>query len=155
VHALSDMVKARLMEPIVALTLEDAEPILAQVPLALVVCASQLIDGTYRDVLQTLAREKRTVPLLVVSLMSRDEECEAARRLGAADCVPRPLTCQEVQTVLNKVFKLTWAHRDLSRHGTSYLCLGNSDLAGFVAYSGRVFLGDVRCKSKIGRGQTS
>jgi DNA-binding NtrC family response regulator len=94
------------VQPIAAVTLQDAEPILAQVPLALVVCASQLIDGTYRDVLQTLAREKRTVPVLVVSLMPGCEECEDAERLGAAGCVPRPLTYEEVQTVVDKAFEV-------------------------------------------------
>lgn len=110
-YAFRNVLHASLMEPIVAVTLQDAEPILAQVPLALVICASQLIDGTYRDVLQSLAREKRTVPVLVVSLMSRNEECEEAKRLGAVDCVPRPLTNGEVRSVVDKVLELTCCAR--------------------------------------------
>ena len=109
-HAFGDVLKGKLLAPIVALTLQDAEPILAQTPLAAVVCASQLIDGTYRDVLQILARERRTIPVIVVSLMSRDEECEEAKRLGATDCFPRPLTFREVLILVEKAFEIM-SHR--------------------------------------------
>ena len=128
-HTFGDVLRGKPLEPIVAVTLQDAEPILAETPLALVVCASQLIDGTYRDVLHILARAKRTVPVIVVALTSRDEECEEAMRLGAADCVPRPLTSGEVLTVVEKAFEVM-SHGECT--GSAGACLGDSRAANPV-----------------------
>ena len=110
-HTFHEVLRAKLLSPLMAGTLQDAEPILAHAPLALVVCASELIDGSYRDVLHILKREGRTVPVLVVSLMAREDECEEARRLGAADCMPRPLTHDEVQAVTAKAFEVISRNR--------------------------------------------
>jgi CheY-like chemotaxis protein len=105
-HAFGEAFKASLPEPISAFTLQDAGTILAQAPLALVICASQLLDGSYRDVLRILARERRRIPVMVVSLTSREEECKEAKRLGAMDCVPRPLTPEDVQIVVEKALEV-------------------------------------------------
>jgi DNA-binding NtrC family response regulator len=105
-YTFDEVLHAKLLSPLLAGTLQDAEPILASAPLALVVCASELIDGSYRDVLKILKREQRNVPVLVVSLMASEHECEEARRLGAADCMPRPLTHDEVQIVTDRAFEV-------------------------------------------------
>jgi len=105
-YTFDEVLHAKLLSPLMAGTLQDAEPLLVRAPLAVVVCASELIDGTYRDVLQILQREERNVPVLVVSLMASERECEEARRLGAADCMPRPLTHDEVQIVTERAFEV-------------------------------------------------
>ena len=105
-HEFHEVLLAKLLFPITAVTLQQAEPILIGTHLALVICASELIDGSYRDVLRILRREGREVPVLVVSLLARKEECEEARRLGAADCLPRPLTPDEVQIVTDKALEV-------------------------------------------------
>src|SRR6266536_4613780 len=111
-HTFDEVLHAKLQSPMMAATLQAAGPILAQTPLALVVCASELIDGTYRDVLRIHSRARRAVPVLVVSLRAREEECAEARRLGAADCMPRPLSIEEVQTLSDKAFELIARTRD-------------------------------------------
>jgi len=103
-YTFDEVLQAKLLSPLMAGTLQDAEPILARAPLAIIVCASELIDGSYRDVLQILKREQRDIPVLVVSLTASESECEEARRLGAADCMPRPLTHDEVQIVTDRAF---------------------------------------------------
>ena len=105
-YTFDEVLHAKLQSPLMAGTLQDAEPILASAPLDLVVCASELIDGSYRDVLQILKREQREVPVLVVSLMASERECEEARRLGAADCMPRPLTHDEVRIVTDRALEV-------------------------------------------------
>jgi DNA-binding NtrC family response regulator len=105
-QALEEVLLAKLLFPIVAVTLQDAEPILTQKPLALIICASELIDGTYRDLLHSLARVGRSVPVIVVSMMAREEECEEARKLGAVDCMPRPMAMDEVQSLANKALEV-------------------------------------------------
>jgi DNA-binding NtrC family response regulator len=103
-HSFNEILLARLSAPIIADTLKNAEPILARVPLDLVVCASELIDGTYRDVLRMMKRRNCAVPVLVISLCGRETECREARQLGAADCMPRPMSHDEVQIVIDRAF---------------------------------------------------
>lgn len=105
-YTFHEVLLARLHSPITAGTLQDAELIVARMPLSLIICASELIDGTYRDVLELVNRKRRKVPVLVVSLVASEKECEEARQLGAADCMARPLTLAEVQTVVDKAFEV-------------------------------------------------
>ena len=101
-HAFADVLKSKLLEPIAASTLRDAEPILRHTPLALVICASQLLDGSYRDVLAIAAVAKPSVPVIVVSLMPSGGECDDARRLGAVEWMPRPLCPEQVQNLVER-----------------------------------------------------
>ena len=105
-YTFDEILQAKLLFPLLAGTVQEAEPMLVRAPLAVVVCASELIDGTYRDVLEILKREQRDVPVLVVSLMASEHECEEARRLGATDCMPRPLTHDEIQIVTDRAFEV-------------------------------------------------
>ena len=101
-HALHEALAEKSLNAVVAMSLADAEPVVRQTRLAAIVCASQLIDGTYRDVFRMLARQEKTVPVIVVSLVFRNEECLEARRLGATDCLPLPLDAVQVGQIIEK-----------------------------------------------------
>jgi len=105
-HVLDEMLESKLFTPKHVWTLQDAETIVAGTQLSLIICASVFIDGNYRDLLRLLAQQQKDIPVLVVSLAGRNHECEEAMWLGAAGCVPRPLTPEEAQALAHKAFEI-------------------------------------------------
>jgi two-component system response regulator PilR (NtrC family) len=103
---LDELLRSNLFFTLHVSTLTDAKAILEGTRLALIICASVFLDGTFRDVLRLLAQEHKTVPVLVVSLVGRNHECKEAKWLGAADCMPRPFTLEETEVLVKKAIEI-------------------------------------------------
>lgn len=99
-HDFVEALKQRGIKAISAITVGYAEPVLRNQPLALVICSSELLDGSFRDVLRILQQAKPNVPVLVISRSGDATERRDAKRLGAVDCLPRPLCPAEMDAVI-------------------------------------------------------
>jgi DNA-binding response OmpR family regulator len=99
-HVFVEALKQRGIAAISAIAVGDAEPVLRDGPLALVVCSSELLDGSFRDVLRILQQAKLKVPVLVISRTGDAGERREAKRLGAVDCMPRPLCLADAEAVI-------------------------------------------------------
>ena len=74
---------------------------LAQEPVALVVCEDSLRDGSYRDLLPVARAAKDDVPVVVTSPVDNPEEYLEAMKLGAFDYVADPFTRAELDRIVH------------------------------------------------------
>jgi DNA-binding NtrC family response regulator len=70
---------------------------------ALVFCAAELADGSYRDLVRGLKLGKRRAPVVVVSRLGEWKEYLEAIGLGAFDCIAPPYRRSEIERILDTV----------------------------------------------------
>ena len=85
-------------KPALAFTVEDARQALRSSDMALVCCAPELLDGTYRDVLPEALRRK--LPLVLVLRQGDCAEYLQAMSEGVFDCLPVPFSHAEVARIV-------------------------------------------------------
>jgi DNA-binding response OmpR family regulator len=92
-------------------SLASSVSILGETPIAIVVCESELLPGTWREVLEHLLLLPDP-PLLIVTSRLADERLWAeALNLGAYDVLAKPFNTSEVIRVLNSAWE-HWRHRN-------------------------------------------
>jgi DNA-binding response OmpR family regulator len=91
-------------------SLASSVSILREMPIAIVVCESELFPGTWREVLEHLSL-LHDPPLLIVTSRLADERLWAeALNLGAYDVLAKPFNAPEAIRVLNSAWD-HWRHR--------------------------------------------
>ena len=86
-----------------------------QRPPALVICESDLVPGSWKDILSDIM-SMTDPPLLIVASRLADERLWAeALNLGAYDVLAKPFDSTEV----NRVLSLAWSHWQRGRHATA------------------------------------
>jgi DNA-binding response OmpR family regulator len=99
-HDFVEVLKQQGIGAISVIAVRDAEPVLCNQALALVVCSSELLDGSFRDLLRIQKQAGLNVPMLVVSSTGDEGERLEAKRLGAVDCLPRPLSPADMEAFI-------------------------------------------------------
>lgn len=91
-------------------SLASSVSVLREMPIAIVLCESDLFPGTWREVLEHLW-PLPDPPLLIVTSRLADERLWAeALNLGAYDVLAKPFSAPEVIRVLNSAW-YHWRHR--------------------------------------------
>lgn len=104
-HDLAEASKQQGVRSISAFTVRDAESILLNQALAFVICAAELLDGTFRDILRILQKANLKVPVLVICRGGDREEYSEAKHLGAVDCMPRPLSLAHMGAIIQAALR--------------------------------------------------
>jgi DNA-binding NtrC family response regulator len=101
-HDLIEAFKQQRMMATSVYTVRDAGHSLRDQPPALVICSSELLDGSYRDILQILQQAQLKVPVLVIcgGVNADRAEYDEAKRLGAVGCLPRPLSFADLDAII-------------------------------------------------------
>ena len=85
--------------------LQQAEEVLARQTVALVFCDESLSDGSFRELLDGVKREK-TSPKVVVAIRTGDwKEYLEAMQLGAFDAIRCPLRETEIENVVARAMR--------------------------------------------------
>ena len=90
------------LEPVTSSTVGEARAILARQPIALVFCAAELPDGTFRDLLRAPEAAAAKVPVVVASRVHNTGEYLEAMRLGAFDFIACPYQRAEVERIVTQ-----------------------------------------------------
>jgi DNA-binding NtrC family response regulator len=99
-------------------SLDSSVSILREMPIAIVLCESELFPGTWREVLERVS-QLPDPPLLIVTSRLADERLWAeALNLGAYDVLAKPFSATAVIRVLNSAWE-HWRHRHEFRAGRS------------------------------------
>ncbi len=98
-HDVTEAFKLQGMRSVSAFTVGDAKSILRDSTIGLVISSSELLDGSFQDILRFLRRAKLDVPVLVISRTGGAEERDEAKRRGAVECVPRPLSFADLEAI--------------------------------------------------------
>jgi DNA-binding NtrC family response regulator len=106
-YGLVEAFTQRGITPISAYAVRDAEQALLGKPIAFAICSSELFDGTFRDVLRILQQARLHVPVLVICRGEDSDRAERreAVRLGAIDCMQRPLGPVGIEAILQVVLR--------------------------------------------------
>ena len=78
-------------------TLAEAAEVLSRNEVALVFCEDRLVDGTYRDLLQSLRTWNQRAHTVVTTRVGEWEEYLEALALGAFDMLQRPYRSTDVE----------------------------------------------------------
>lgn len=105
-HGFREAFKAHGMECIPSFTVREAELCIRENRLALVICSSKLLDGSFRDVLRTLRELDSRVPLIVICRGEKREEYEEAKRLGVVECLQRPLSLTDIESLIKTALRI-------------------------------------------------
>ncbi len=96
---MTEALKLQGIRSISAFTVRDAEAILRDNHIGLVISSSELLDGSFQDILRFLQRAELKVPVLVISRIGGAGERDEAKRRGAVECVPRPLNFADIEAI--------------------------------------------------------
>ncbi|MBI3661725.1 MAG: hypothetical protein HY234_01550 [Acidobacteria bacterium] len=99
--ALTSVLPDHDVEPVFASTVREARALLAEEPVALVVCEDCLVDGSFRDLLPVARAARGDVPVVVTSRIDNPEEYLEAMRLGAFDYVAAPFSRAELDRIVH------------------------------------------------------
>jgi DNA-binding NtrC family response regulator len=104
-QTLRDALCRRNFVPIVAFTLREARDAIATCSLKGVICASQFIDGDYRNLLAACQSIQPHALVFVISPSADENEREQAIKLGAAGLITRPSSDEESLRLLDDVLR--------------------------------------------------
>lgn len=91
------------LEASAAADIRQARPHLQKPDLSLVLCESNLPDGSFRDLFDASAL--RTSPLRFVVLLRDEDDYSEAMRLGAFEAIPTPCRRSDVQWTMIRALR--------------------------------------------------
>jgi DNA-binding NtrC family response regulator len=127
-YTFTNMLRERGFETRGASTVGDARPVLQEGGTALVLCAAELLDGSYRDILEIAASKPTPVPVMVFAGIDDTHERQEAIALGAVDCVPRPLSAEESAAIVQKAATFISSSRPRAAVSANHLTRGSTTL---------------------------
>ncbi len=74
---------------------------LADQRIDLIFCATQLNDGSFREVLRAMEFDQSRLPVVVFSRVGEPEEYLEAMRLGAFDFIAPPYRCSDLDWIVS------------------------------------------------------
>jgi len=86
-------------------TVKEAREFLARHRPAVIFSDAHLTDGTFRDLLEAMARKKASAPLVVLSETADTREYLAAMQAGAFDFAAYPLHRKEVEWIVSNAVR--------------------------------------------------
>ena len=93
------------IDPVCSPSIDDCQEFLTDHDVNLVFCDSNLVDGTYRDLLRAAPVAKRRVKVVVTSRSADWDEYLAAVRFGAFDVIPAPCQPTDVEWVISQMLR--------------------------------------------------
>ena len=87
------------IEPVCCSGVQEARQVFPRHSRSLVFCEEQLSDGSYRDLLPELARDRRSQMVVISSADDLDQVHHEASELGAFETLASPCTPGDVQWV--------------------------------------------------------
>ena len=102
-EALADLLEMASINAIWVGSVEDVKTIVARERIAACLCGFWLQDGTYREVIRHLRRERLDIPAIIVSAPSCPQEYRdylAAMNLGTLDFLGYPYQKSEFERIL-------------------------------------------------------
>lgn len=93
------------LEPVFSSTLQEARAILSRQVIPLVVCAADLADGSFREMLRTREVAELKIPVVVASRRDDAAEYMEAMQLGAFDFIARPYRQSELQWIVSNALR--------------------------------------------------
>jgi DNA-binding NtrC family response regulator len=102
-RSLSDLLRRLAINTIWAYGVEDVKRVLAKEEIAACLCGFWLQDGTYREVIRHVRRERTDVPVIIVSAPLCPQEYRdylAAMNIGALDFLCHPYQQVELEEML-------------------------------------------------------
>ena len=102
-EALADLLEVASVNAIWVRSVEDVKTLVAREGIAACLCGFWLQDGTYREVIRHLRRERLDIPAIIVSAPSCPQEYRdylAAMNLGALDFLSYPYQKSEFERML-------------------------------------------------------
>lgn len=97
------------LEPVFFSTVREARAFLSRQRVPLVVCAANLIDGTFRDILHLAEESEVKFPVVVASRRDDTDEYLEAMQLGAYDFIACPFRQSEVEWIVSHALSRTAA----------------------------------------------
>lgn len=107
--ALLGLLRGQGCEPALFATVGEVRRMVAQQRAALIICEAQLEDGSFRDVLETVARAGAKTPVVVVSRTGDTAEYLEAMQSGAFDFLAYPFRPAEVEWIVSNALRRTLA----------------------------------------------
>jgi len=93
------------LDLVFASSVDEAQAILLEKPIRLVLCEHTLPDGSFHDVLQTLKVAGSGTPLVVCSVLGEMDEYLEAMASGAFDFIVPPFRSTELESIVNSVLQ--------------------------------------------------
>ncbi len=89
------------LETLSCSTLRELQALLPDQTVDLIFCATQLNDGSFREVLRAVEVASSPLPVVVFSRVGEPEEYLEAMRLGAFDFIAPPYRCRELDWIVS------------------------------------------------------
>ncbi len=93
------------LDPVSSSTVREARVILSRQVIPLVICAADLVDGSFRDVLRLAGAAETKIPVVVASPREDTAEYLEAMQLGAFDFIACPYKHSEVEWIVSHVLR--------------------------------------------------
>jgi DNA-binding NtrC family response regulator len=106
-ESLADLLEIASINTIWVGRVEDVKTLVARERIAACLCGFWLQDGTYREVIRHLRRERLDIPAIIVSAPACPQEFRdnlAAMNLGALDFLSYPYQKSDLERMLNSAF---------------------------------------------------
>ena len=100
-QALASLLAQCGLEILPCSTVHELQAVLADQRIDLIFCATQLNDGSFREVLRALEFAESHLPVVVFSRVGEPEEYLEAMRLGAFDFLAPPYRYRELDWIVN------------------------------------------------------
>jgi two-component system response regulator PilR (NtrC family) len=91
--------------PILSPSVQVALATLGSQEVGLIVCADQLEDGSFRDLLRVVRKMNCQKPVIVASRLGECEEYLEAMRLGAFDLIAAPYFLKDVKPIVERALQ--------------------------------------------------
>jgi DNA-binding NtrC family response regulator len=99
-RAMVNILAKQGLDPIVAASVAECQPSVAQENVGLIFCARSLADGDYRDLLLAARAGKRTTRIVLTARITDWDEYLEAMRLGAFDVISAPCRPTDMEWML-------------------------------------------------------
>ena len=90
----------------VARTAAEAQEILTHLPVCVVFCSDELLNGGFDQLLLPTLRASKRIPLIVISRLNDWERCREFMQRGALDYVLYPFGKVEVERIVSNAMNL-------------------------------------------------
>lgn len=93
------------LAPVLSRSVRETQATLSGQKVGLIVCAAQLEDGSFRDLLRMVRRVNWRGSLIVASRLGECEEYLEAMRLGAFDLIVAPYCLRDVKPIVQRALQ--------------------------------------------------